>query len=1049
MKILFPEKILLTLFIFLIGAGVSYSQIAEQKVLHARHLSVRDGLSSNLEYCLFEDSRGFMWFGTGAGLDKYDGHTFKKYLQHTEDSIGNCIEWQSWNWTTSITEDNSGTIWAARGLLVSINRKTGKETWYRHDKNNPNSIGENFVGVAFADSRGRVWIGLATGQLDLFEQATKTFRHFDFLKRNVPAYNKFEGIKQISEREDGRLIISTGGFGNVMIFDPNTGTFTDAVTTHGDAGSGFFSEVPFDNLYHKSLSVYSDTINKTIVLFQGTPFHLSLKKITVPRDRFSLLNFYPDKTLLYRGNEKYWFTSETSGLLEIDFKNENISIVTVLDEQKSPIRVLDIFRSREGQLWMGTSKGLYVADEKENPFHTFILHNDSRYDESPIPIRALLIDNEQTLWAGTGHGSVFRYDPVTAQFRNAIKFPSNSKYPLPYKINCIVQDHSSRLWMTVRGGSLYNSEPPFTIATRRSKKKLSVSEEAAESTWGAFIDSEGILWAGYMHFGSKEDSAFGLLRIDPNTMDIKLFSYMPDHTAMGLPSIHDRDKNTLWLVAGDKLCVFDKRTEQITKIYSHDPNNHESISKGGAGQLFTDHKNRLWFPTESGGLDLFNEKGETFTHYPIILPKSESSFCMLEDSSGKFWIATDNGIICFDPDTRDCTTYTTEDGLANDPLRLTTAVKSQAGQFFFGGADGVISFYPEQVQKSVVKSPLFLTNFKVSDSVWYDEISNGDTIKLTYNDNYFSVDASYLNFGNPSKKQYVYMLEGYDKDWIKAGERRTIAYNNVDPGNYKLRVRVFLTGEKNFQNDISAFIFIAPPFWMTWWFRTIAALAIIFLLFYLYNQRRKKQQKFQNQLDDARDSERVNLAGELHDGPLQDLYGARFLLEPLLSRETYDHSAIKLDELLVKVRRDLRAMTGELQIPQFDSGFAEELHIFCAAFAERHPTIHVTENIKSEKKTLTKITQQNLFRLFRTAMANVAKHANASKVEIIFATQDDAITLKVIDNGSGFMVPNELGALVQSKHYGLFLMHSYAHTIKAKCSVLSKPGLGTEVGVFL
>ncbi|MDP4220752.1 MAG: two-component regulator propeller domain-containing protein [Bacteroidota bacterium] len=1043
------KKTLFALVICSISAAASYSQIAEQSnVLRARHLSIRDGLSSNLLYCLFQDSKGFIWIGTGAGLDKYDGHTFRKYLQHTEDSIGNAIEWQSYNWTTSITEDNSGTIWATRGLLVSIDRKTGKETWYRHDKNNSGSIGDKFAGTAFVDSKGRLWVGLETGQLDLFEPKTKTFRHFDYLTRRTGSLRETEGIKQISERDDGRLILSSGGFSAVTIFDPNDGSFTDPIFDRIDAGSGFFSEVAIDRLNRKSISVYSDTINKSIVLFQGTPFHLSSQKITIPRDRFSLLNLHADKTLLYRGEEKYWFTSESSGLLELDYKNGNISVVSVLDEQKSPVSILDVFRSRDGKIWMRSTKGLYVANDRDNAFYTIMLHTIGK-DQLTIPIRTLFIDKAQTLWAGTGQGTIFRYDSAHAQFREAITFPSHSLYPRPSKINGIVQDKNSRLWITVRGGSLYSIDSPFTRAIRRAEKPLSIPEETNRSSWNAMVDTDGIVWTGYMQFGRKTPEGFGLMRVDPNSLRVDRFSYLPDSSILGLVSVYERDRNTLWVGAGVGLCIFDKRTERFSKIYSHDPKDNHSISKGAVWLLFRDHRNRLWIPTESG-LDLLNEKEGVFTHFAIGNGQPQNAIsAIVEDRLGKLWLATENGIVCFDPETSTSITYTSEDGLPDDPLRFTTAVTSQAGEFFFGGADGVTCFFPAQIQKSVVTTPLLLTNFKVSDSVWYDELANSDTISLTYKENYFSVDISFLTFGNTSQQQYEYMLEGYDKQWIKAGDRRTISYNNVPPGNYRMKVRASTRGEKVFQNEVSAFIYITPPFWDRWWFRSFGLLLLISLLFYFFNARRNKQLLLQNRLDDARESERVNLAGELHDGPLQDLYGARFLLEPLLAKDEHDASAIKLDEVLAKVRRDLRAMTGELQIPHFDSGFAEELRVFCTSFAERHPTIEVIEHIAEEAKPLPLVIQQNLFRLFRTAMANVAKHANASRVEILFATREGTITLKIIDNGTGFMVPNDLGSLVQNKHYGLFLMHSYAQTIKAKYSVHSRPGFGTEVGVFI
>ena len=1043
-KILFSKIICPALFICLIGVAISYSQIPQHTTsLKVRHLGIRDGLSSNSIWSIFQDSKGFIWIGTMAGLDKYDGYSFKKFLSDTGGSVGFLD-----HGTDFISEDKLGIIWAVRGTLVSIEPKKGKETWYYHDEKNPGSIGKGDISSTFVDSKGRLWIGFVSGELDLFDRSTKTFKHFDSLCDNSE-YNSYEGISSILERDDGCLIVRHNGYWHPTIFNPERGAFLDAPEITIKGGDGYFLEVSTDDFYKKSISIYNDTVNKTIILFEGDPFNLMSKQIVIPQDRFSFINMWKNKKLLYRGDEKYWFPTEGSGLLEIDFGSGYVGPINVIDAAKLPIRIGNVLRSNEGAVWMISMVGLYIADELQNSFRTYTLHNELK-KEVQFSVRSLFFDNKNILWAGTRPGSLFRYDPTISEFREAPQFPERSNYPKPAAINHIVQDKNSRIWVTCRGGTLYCSEPPFTKLVRRFDKPTSYNGEINGSTWGAIVDSEGILWAAYMSYDRKIQSA--LVRIDPNSNKINRYYYTThsEEDQGFIPNMLERDKNSLWVGTDRGLFIFDKRTGVFGKNFSHQKGNAKSISAGSVWVLFKDHKNRLWLATEADGLNLLNEKDETFTHYRKDdgLP-SNSINSILEDSLGNLWLGTLNGISCFNPDHGTFTNYTSDDGILDDIFCTNSVTISHSGEFFFGGVQGVSSFFPGNVHKRVNKSSLYFTNFKVSDSSLYDEISNGDTIRLTYEDNYFSLDASYLDFSHPSKKRYEYMLEGYDAKWINADQRRSISYNNVGPGSYILRLRVYIDGNTEIQNEIYATIIITPPFWRTWWFETGVGILAILAVGFIISSWRKKRIEIQNQLEDARESERVNLASELHDGPLQDLYGARFLLDPLMENLGENNKANELDLLLKKVRGDLRAMTGELQLPHFESGFAEELHLFCSVFAERHPTIRIIENITPEVKPLTLIAQQNLFRLFRTAMANVAKHANATEVEIIFVTREDVVTLKIIDNGAGFTVPDDLGSLVENKHYGLFLMQSYAASIKAKCSILSKPGLGTEVGVVV
>ncbi len=1019
-----------------------FSQILPSKnPLPLRRISVREpsAMGSTLI-----DSKGFIWINTAEGLAKYDGHNFSMYLQNADDSIG-----YTGSYLTSISEDSSGTIWVVMGLLVSIDRKTGRETWYRHDTNDNKTISSDNASLTFVDSRGRLWIGFNDGALDLFDPVTKTFKHFDYLTNNYPEYKEHDGITKITEKEDGCLIVNHAGFWRAIIFDPKTGGVKEDKLLSSFSNNGYFLEVPTDNVYKKSISIYNDTINNQLIILQGTPYSYSSKMIKADTHRNCFINMSKNAQLLYRGEEKYWYKSFECGWLELDFMKMEISWIQAIDDQKSTSPIRSISRSRNGTLFVSTGlkNSLYVLDKEQNSFRSIKFRGKTE-KEGPAVVRTVFIDDKQRLWAGISSGFIFGYDSLLSSFVRRISFQTNLKHPQPTQINRIVQDKDSRLWVTVRGGTIYYSEPPYNKFARPAKASANYSEEVNSSTWGAITDSDGIVWAGYMSYDRKIPST--LLRIDPFTFQINSYRYLPDTSSYQgfIPSVIERDRNSLWVGTKTGIYIFDKKSRKFGKNYTHKKDDKNSISEGAVWVLFRDSKNRLWLSTEAGGLDLFNEKEGTFTHFTKKdgLPRNTAQ-SILEDSSGRLWIGTLDGIVCFDPDTRIFTKYPTTEDLSTERYMVNSATASPTGEFFFGGATGVTSFFPNRLKKTVLKYPFKFTNIKVSDSLWYRELTNGDTINLKYSDNYFSLDVSYLDYKDPSRKRYEYILEGFDKQWIKANDRRTFSYNNVEPGNYVFRVRVYVDGEKDIQNEIFASIIISPPYWGTWWFRICIGLLVVGGAVYFIRRRDKKRKQYLSDIEAAREKERFDLASELHDGPLQDLYATRFIIDPILSQ--VDANAYKLDELLQKVRSDLRTITSELQIPRFDLGFAEELRLYIDTFKEKYPDLSVSLEIDNEKEPIDSKVMYNLFRIFRTALVNTGKHADATEVKIQFRSDSSQLRLVIADNGKGFAVPSDFTEFVRTKHYGLFMMKSFADAIGASCSISSTLTEGTTVSISL
>ncbi len=1031
MKILFPKISILSLLILLISVGSAHAKKIQRKnlVVYAKQLTVENGLSSNVCYALLRDSRGFTWIGTRNGLNKYDGNTFRHYFHTPFDSTG-----LKSNVIKALAEDRSGAIWIGTtgAGLARLDCVTDKIIHFRHNPSDPGSIGTDNVQRLFVDSKGRLWIGLENGELDYFEPQTQKFWRYtniiDTQFRSVKVHNNIESITEV---ENGVLFIHKL-FGNVF-FDPSTARCNSLVVLEIAEHKSLFAP----DLFHESKHD----------IWLAEDHHFFLYSLMPSKDNNfikyvkKLISVDPLQTswekLIYRNDSVVW-RIRNYRLCEINILSGSIREIDIRSSNDNIIKLgtpTDVIEDNQGDIWIATSDGVVIIQPGLRPISLCNFPNDLNARNRSA--RTLCFDGNNQLWIGTSNGSLYYVDSGS----NAMKqFRMNSKH-IPFAWNSISYDGDNKIWLAGSGVPLISiNQREHTVVSWFSwdNKYLGHSILAdGKSAWLGLVEHGGNLGGGVLY------------HVTVSPFEIRQYNYLAnDSNLLGpriIMTIVPRDEHSLWLGSSHGLFLFNKETEEFFQ-YAHNPKDPNSISGNDVWVVLKDRLGQLWVGTWGGGLNLFNEKTGTFGHYTINegLPSNVIE-SILEDNSGDLWIATANGISHYDQNKKTFENFGLADGLADVDYEPNAAVKSSDGKLFFGGSHGVVSFYPDAMKREHIAAPLAITALRIGGKLRFGEVLNAGAVSLDHDENDPSIEFSKLDYLDPSGKQYEYMLEGIDKNWIYSGSRNIAYYTNVDPGNYTFRFRT----KDDSAHTYSATIIITPPFWQRRWFEAGVVLLSLFIVGFLLQRRITKRKEFQDQLELATENERIELAGELHDGPLQDLFGARFLLDPLIGKEKPDLNAGKLDVLLKKVRDDLRTLTGELQIPRFESGFAEELDVFCARFEERHPAIKVVKNIYREIAPLPRKTEQNLFRIFRTAIANIAKHANASQIEVAFVTTQDYVTLTIRDNGDGFTVPQDFGTLVKSKHYGLFLMHSYASAINAKCSVLSKPRKGTTVEVVV
>jgi PAS domain S-box-containing protein len=210
---------------------------------------------------------------------------------------------------------------------------------------------------------------------------------------------------------------------------------------------------------------------------------------------------------------------------------------------------------------------------------------------------------------------------------------------------------------------------------------------------------------------------------------------------------------------------------------------------------------------------------------------------ILEDDSGHLWLTTNNGLAQFDPGVESFATYDTSDGLQSNEFNSNAYFRAKNGTLFVGGINGFNLFNPDNINPNPVAPPVAITRFEVFNEPLHVDTSGRQPVQLSYKQNFISLEFAAFDFQAPQKNLYAYKLEGFDRDWIQAGNRRYASYTNLPGGEYVFRVKA--SNSDHVWNEAGAAvpIFITPPVWQTWWFNGALVLVLVALIASIFRWR--------------------------------------------------------------------------------------------------------------------------------------------------------------------------------------------------------------------
>jgi ligand-binding sensor domain-containing protein/signal transduction histidine kinase len=790
------------------------------------HISIEEGLSESVVPCILQDNKGFLWFGTQDGLNRYDGYSFKTYRPDFEDE--NSL---SDRWITALHEDGSGNLWIGTrmGGLNKLNPQTGAISHIQHDPDDLNSLVSNSIHALEIDSSGMLWVGTDKG-LDEVDPVSGVITHFvhnpgdpttissnailslhldklgtlwigmsdagidQFSLKNLKAtnYASIPGednslsnntVRAIVEDELGRLWLGTSG--GLVRFDPQKNLFERF--NHS-------SEDPNSLVNDTILSLNLDSIGD---LWIGTAFGV---------DRFRIRT---GQFIHYHHNPGD-------------------------SESLSSDVIISLYEDQGGVIWIGTyGSGLNRFNRSNERFVTYQNDPNNINSLSHNLVFPIYIDHSKMVWVGTYGGGLNQLDPEKEYF---IKYSHDGHNPdslMSDFVTALCGTADDAIWVgTIQGlDRLEVNTGVFQHFQHDKSDPRSISEGEVTAI---LEDRFGNLWIG---------TTSGLNLLDQSTGSFTHFTHDQDDphslSSDGITSIYQSRDGQIWLSTSNGLDRMDPTTQQVIS-YLYDSTNPNGISNNVINSVFEDESRNFWVATGGGGLDKYLPASDTFERYLMKngLP-SDVVYGMLEDTKGDLWLSTNYGISKFNPRTERFVNYTVSDGLQSNEFNPGAYAISSDGLMYFGGVNGLTVFNPEFINESTYVPPLALTSLTTEGKPIPTDVAVEylQEFSLHWPVNSFEFEFAVLGFAEPQKNQYAYMLENFDRDWYTNGTKRDGRYTNLQGGTYILHLKGSNSDGIWSKEGLTIKVNVIPPFWATWWFRITLIVAVVGLVFAGYRVR--------------------------------------------------------------------------------------------------------------------------------------------------------------------------------------------------------------------
>lgn len=1027
---------------FLTG-NYNYAQItASSANLPVEIIGTKQGLSQGYVPSMLQDAEGFMWFATKDGLHKFDGYHMKIYPSHTNNNKFDLPD----NDIAYIAEDSLSRIWVAtvsKGLFVF-----DKILERFHPVKLPNDCGNAF---GFIQCTGDNLFAINPNDWAVYNTSTLTAQleegHDTLMINKITCYHT-------STKPDD-LPLNKGWFAirmmpNKSIWMGRKDTLYIFKKTPNATWQAEFipaSQVGMLNqeIYHFFSIGLGDTMafisNARLTLYDQRKCQL-LYTLDFSKTKLSRENFYysyPEKIdaqhILFCDNKSWYVFNPQSKQYQ--------GIRSTGGDFSGKSRIL----SRDGYLWVGSAgNGIYKFNFRSTLFQTdkpdcFGFEKDA-LDNVYIKFR----------------DGTYNYNEKTKERTSA--FPKSLHQVGITQVWFWKTDPMGNIWF----GALSNTKKykdtgePLTLYLQFNPITQKVichdtlfRRDIYFSPSGSpafFIDSKNQIWQ--RSHASQQIRFFVNDCVDGKLQAIYTFpnKFIEQFNVSNFQCHVEDALGNHWFGTNEGLYCLDTRNNTWT-MWRQDARNPNSIAANNISCLMLDKKDQsvLWIGTSSRGFDRLDTKLRVCQHHSITdgLPNNVVN-SILQDANHRIWVSSNRGLSCYNHSGRHLINYSQDDGLAGDEFNTGQGLRTEHGTLYFGGVDGITFFDPETLYQhppancKVVFTNLTLVNSSMNCNqnhpINKSSMTFAKEILVPYEKNIIRIEFALLQYTSPEKKSYRYFLKGYTKTWINNGTSNSVAFTNLNPGKYQLFIQGCNSNGIWSPHIASISIVISTPWYKSWWFYLGIAALFVSLLYTWYRYRMRQALKMMTM--------RNVIASDLHD-EIGSTISSISLYGDILEQKSKDEDMKQIAAQISSSARDILIAMSDIvwsinpKNDRFDNtvvrmkAYANEIFVAQGSTLSFHvdeKLMHVHLNMNQRK---------NFYLIFREALNNLIKHANANHVDIELTLKQQLVTLLIVDNGRGFDVHEQKGG------NGLHNMSTRSKELHGSIQISSKPGKGTRI----
>lgn len=862
----------------------------------------------------------------------------------------------SQNSVGSILQDHRGLMWF--GTQDGLNCYDGQRMQvYRQIPFDSTSLSEDYITALYEDSQQRLWVGTTNG-LNCYQFISGTFRRIPQLKTVIKAI-----------MEDKSHVLWVGTEAGWWTLKPNETILKSTKESPNDAKKQLSAKLTL--LLPAQTMISALLTDRLGVVWVGTHGQGIFRfRFDAASQEYMLLDTFEEDffdknglksshiTCLYEGHEAnedvVWVGTREAGVQMYSRSKNTFRHWERLFTKESvgSRNFFGITTDKRGYLWAGTFSHLYRIDRKTRDIRPYTVAPNT-------VIETTLEDSYGRFWAG-GNNGLYRYDYANERFTSFHLPPYDEHNPWVFRI---FEDGRKEIWIGTRG-YLANIKPSGETEIWKELPSTKNNKIKLRSVGTIQRDAQGAMWIGMRH---------GLVYWPTNRKNAQLFL--------------------------------------------NNPKDAKSLISNTILDVHIDPKQRIWVCTAKGLSQAKNQNGKIeFEHFTEKegLPNS-FVYGALSDTLGNIWLTTNGGLVRFNPERKTFRAYTEQDGLGGMEFNSGGFHQSRDGELFLGGNGMLLSLRPNQLATNRHLPKIVLTSFRKFEKTVPELdslLANNQPIVLDYDENFFSFEWAALDYTNPSRNQYAYRLEGFEKDWVYIGSRRFVGFTNLNAGKYTLWVKAANSeGIWNEKDMLRISLIIKPPFWQTWWFYALMVLTLAGIAKLLYDYRVRHLLALERAKLEENERVRKLAAQDLHDEFGNTLTRISLLTE-LIKNRLNGQANGEIGGLLTKIGDNSNRMyQGTKDFiwainPEHDNFY--EIAIRLKDFGEdvfdktgiRFDVRNLTDELRTV--TLPMGESRHLVLLFKEAISNTLKHAQATEVTLMFGVENREMTIQWQDNGKGF-----------------------------------------------